>query len=310
MNTEPSYAWETWIWQGKVVLDFNGRPMQDIHALPATISSREQGCYLESMFREDPRITYHEILSRMPVTHHKPAVTGHSISQRRYYFRLQAGCIDWVPSERNREQTTFKDFSEQMEKILPPSCLVANSTEGFRDLTEAEIQQIKSGRKQAKSKREDSSHASPSIGGISAAKAPGGKSSAGSFFPRDKDGNQGVPLHEPPDHTKNDGASQAVDVPSVPQGVASGLCGPDRQSMIPRAAQLTTQSRNKTIPDTSSDTVEHNGRSESTDWERDSRQWDGDDEENENMYFEQFFAEPDESLFAHWPLTLYEYERS
>ncbi|KAI4108607.1 MAG: hypothetical protein LQ339_002123 [Xanthoria mediterranea] len=142
LESEPSDPWEVLTWHGKIVLDFEGRPMPYIPALPATIGSIEEGCFLECMFREDPRITMHDFRSRMPVTHppmhYKPAVEPVVVNSRRYRFRLQAGCINWAAGE------TSSEYRVQMEKLIPSSCLRANSTYDHRDLTKNEMRDLRS----------------------------------------------------------------------------------------------------------------------------------------------------------------------
>lgn len=46
-ETEPNYPVKMWVWRGIVVLDHRGQPLLDYEALPATISSKENGCFLE-----------------------------------------------------------------------------------------------------------------------------------------------------------------------------------------------------------------------------------------------------------------------
>ncbi|KAL8737611.1 MAG: hypothetical protein Q9181_001512 [Wetmoreana brouardii] len=139
-HTEPTYQVTDWVWHGSVVLDYLGHPILDYTALPATIGSEETGCFLEGMWREDPRITWADFSARMPVSHppmHYHAVVDYrTYSMRRSRFRLQAACISWIEREGTNE------VRAQIENILPPECLQDNSTRGFRDLTKYEMKKV------------------------------------------------------------------------------------------------------------------------------------------------------------------------
>ncbi|KAL8705109.1 MAG: hypothetical protein Q9201_001754 [Fulgogasparrea decipioides] len=139
-HTEPTYQVTHWVWHGTVVLDYQGHPILDYAALPATIGSEEIGCFLEGMWREDPRITWADFSARMPVSH--PPLHYHTVvdyrtySMRRSRFRLQAACISWIEREGSNE------VRAQIEKFLPSECLQNNSTRGFRDLTKYEMKKV------------------------------------------------------------------------------------------------------------------------------------------------------------------------
>ncbi|KAI4213767.1 MAG: hypothetical protein LQ351_003733 [Letrouitia transgressa] len=98
-STEPTYHVPIWIWQGSVILDHEMIPLLDFKDLPATISSHEDGCILEGMIREDPRISDRDIAVRMPwvYTYPKlePVVGPDAVALRRASFRNSAGCASW-----------------------------------------------------------------------------------------------------------------------------------------------------------------------------------------------------------------------
>ncbi|KAL8646351.1 MAG: hypothetical protein Q9210_006190 [Variospora velana] len=159
--TEPRYPVETWIWHGFIVLDYDGYPMRAFQALPATICSKEDGCFLEGMFREDPRITWDDIIARVPWKEvpraapspsetpslYEPMVDFHPMSMRRARFRNQAACISWKPREGSDK------LRKVMESYLPPDCVARNSTRGFRDFTDVEVAEITTAGKGTKPER-------------------------------------------------------------------------------------------------------------------------------------------------------------
>ena len=150
-ETEPSDAVPVWVWNGSVVLDFDGIPQLAFKNLPATISSREDGCILEGMTREDPRIISKDLSARMPWAVFsgklQPLVRPKAISMRRQRFRIAAGCISW-----NERQDT-KYVKEFIDRVLPPRCKTENSTRSFRDLTLYERKQLELDRRGSRPER-------------------------------------------------------------------------------------------------------------------------------------------------------------
>ncbi|KAL8750047.1 MAG: hypothetical protein Q9184_006567 [Pyrenodesmia sp. 2 TL-2023] len=137
-EAEPTYRVGTWIWRDNVVLDFDGIPMRDFRALPATISSIEDGGFLEGMCREDPRISWKDIRARLPVRHSpmtnpKPVLLATAVAMRRVRYRESSACIAW------KSRQGSDDLRVQIEALLPRRCLRANST---RSLTNEEIEAI------------------------------------------------------------------------------------------------------------------------------------------------------------------------
>ncbi|KAI4265790.1 MAG: hypothetical protein L6R35_007037, partial [Caloplaca aegaea] len=160
-ETEPSYPVETWIWHGYIMLDYDGYPMRAFQALPATISSKEDGCFLEGMFREDPRIMWDDIIARVPWKEvpraapspsetpslYEPIIDFHAMSMRCARFRNQAACISW------KRRGGSDKLREVMESYLPPDCVASNSTRGFRDFTDVEVAEINKAGKGTKPER-------------------------------------------------------------------------------------------------------------------------------------------------------------
>ncbi|KAL8750186.1 MAG: hypothetical protein Q9184_006514 [Pyrenodesmia sp. 2 TL-2023] len=145
--TEPTYPINIWVWRGIIVLDYKGLPLRDFKSIPATLSSEEDGCFLEGMSREDPRAAWKDFCARMPVRNpgpapqppglYEPVMNDTGAAMRRLRFRMSAGCIAWKPRQGSKE------IGKQIQAHLPPECLRANSTRGLqRDLTQEEIHSI------------------------------------------------------------------------------------------------------------------------------------------------------------------------
>ncbi len=104
-----------------MVLDYNGNPLRNFRALPATISSKEDGCFLEGMLREDPRMSWDDMAARMPwreiadptlppSSYHlqfMPCVSNNTGGMRRLRFRVHAGCIAWTEREGSENLQTL-----------------------------------------------------------------------------------------------------------------------------------------------------------------------------------------------------------
>ncbi|KAI4248662.1 MAG: hypothetical protein LQ352_005869 [Teloschistes flavicans] len=140
-ENEPDYEVPIWIFHGHVVLDVHGQSVLDYQALPTTISSKEDGCFLEGMFREDPRMGWVDFAARMPITHPpmmiETVVTFQAIAMRQWRFRLQAACPSWT------QRDASVNMQAQIERLVPRECLAANSTKEFRDLMPIEMRQVK-----------------------------------------------------------------------------------------------------------------------------------------------------------------------
>ncbi|KAL8685905.1 MAG: hypothetical protein Q9218_007475 [Villophora microphyllina] len=132
-ENEPKDLVPIWVWHGQVVLDYLGQSVLNYRCLPTTISSKEEGCFLEGMFREDPRMGWVDFAARMPVTHppllYDTVVNFQAMAMRQSRFRLLAACPSWTQRDGS------KDMLARMKQFLPPECLYANSLRGFRDLT-------------------------------------------------------------------------------------------------------------------------------------------------------------------------------
>ncbi|KAL9056171.1 MAG: hypothetical protein Q9206_002857 [Seirophora lacunosa] len=149
-ETEPTDPIGNWVWHGFLVLDHHGIPLRAFETLPAAISSKEDGCFLEGMFREDSRISWEDIIARVPYKEvprpsaspeetpvlYEAVVKHHPMSVRCSRFRKQAACISWKPREGSDK------LRRHLESYLPPECVAINSTRSFRDLTDLEVAEI------------------------------------------------------------------------------------------------------------------------------------------------------------------------
>ncbi|MCJ1422810.1 hypothetical protein MMC29_000690 [Sticta canariensis] len=142
----PSKTPETWMYRGKIVLDPSNDPVQKWDEIPLVLSSAYEGYDMEVVRRLNPKISFRDFRARMPRSFmkgetRKKAWASSTLSMRNSRFRLAACCLAWD----NREGSdTLKEY---LDMLLPPECIAANSTEGFRDLTAYEVKEAKAGNK-------------------------------------------------------------------------------------------------------------------------------------------------------------------
>ncbi|KAL9579675.1 MAG: hypothetical protein Q9212_004969 [Teloschistes hypoglaucus] len=151
-NTEPDYEVPIWIHRGYVVLDVHGQGVLDYKDLPTTLGSREDGCFIEGMFRQDPRIGWTDFAARMPIVHPPmildTVLTFQAMAMRQWRFRLQAACPSWT------QRDASINMQAQIERLVPRQFLVANCLRGFRDLNSAEQEEVKAnGKKRPRRRR-------------------------------------------------------------------------------------------------------------------------------------------------------------
>ena len=97
---------------------------------------------MEVVRRLSPKITFRSSRARMPRfvmigSILKNAGILNILSMRKTRFRLAARCLAWTDREGSNVLKAFLD------KILPPACRQAHSTESFRDFTEYAVAQAK-----------------------------------------------------------------------------------------------------------------------------------------------------------------------
>ena len=129
---------DVWTEDNRVVLDGNNHAVNNFEEIPWTCSTEMEGWLMEAIQRQNPYISISDFVARMPHTRgsaNKPlkpfGITTYS--NRTGRFRKKAGCL----SLKKRAGTDA--LKEYLTSLIPKSCLDANSTRAFRDLTTNEI---------------------------------------------------------------------------------------------------------------------------------------------------------------------------
>lgn len=141
--TNPEYNLGFMYFDGLLVIDHEGQPLQPFRGIPLTLSSKLEGWRAEAIRRSDPRIRHMDLLVRMPVKV-EPAANGiltrqalvkiNAVVGRQNRFREQAGAISWGrPTARKA-----RDF---LWSLLPQHCR-DNNLALPRDLTKQERWQL------------------------------------------------------------------------------------------------------------------------------------------------------------------------
>ena len=138
-----------WYQDNRIVLDGDNHPIKQYREIPAVCSSEMEGWLMVAIRRLNPSITTQDFRARMPHFRSlKPngqgekkqwSLQAHSMRQTR--FQSKAGCL---ALESRAGSDTIKEY---LMRLLPADCKARNSTEGFRDLTDAEVDAMKSANK-------------------------------------------------------------------------------------------------------------------------------------------------------------------
>ena len=139
-RSRDQYEVQTMRRYGKIVIGSDDLPVKDYRNMPDTISTAIEGFRLEAIERQDVRIKHQDFRSRM-VPHSINKVgdvieppSDNTLSARMRRFRTLACLYCWGV---DRDGSVLdKDF---VEKKLPRTCKLANSTKGFRDLYKHEL---------------------------------------------------------------------------------------------------------------------------------------------------------------------------
>ena len=110
------------------------RPILNYPEIPKTLSSAEKGWSLEAMSRLNEFIRLEDFRDRMPFDN-RPDIK--SLSMRRSRYRWSSGSLAWTTREGS------KAIEEYLNKLIPKQLLLANTTRGFRDLTDDEVEAMK-----------------------------------------------------------------------------------------------------------------------------------------------------------------------
>ena len=138
-----------WYQGNRIVLDGDNHPVRQYTEIPAVCSSEMEGWLMVAIRRLNPSITTQDLRARMP--HFRTlksngegerkqwSLQAHSMRQTRFQFK--AGCLALEPRAGS---DTIKKY---LMDLLPAHCKARNSTEGFRDLTDTEVEAMKSANK-------------------------------------------------------------------------------------------------------------------------------------------------------------------
>lgn len=134
-----TYKLKNWYYNGKLVVDRNKDIVRKFRNIPDVLSSQYPGAFLEAIKREDRRISYIDILARMPskikidigngLYTEKALYCSTTLLRRSTNFRLRAGILCWARNDVNKAMERF------LEENLPQDLKDLNTTFGFRDLT-------------------------------------------------------------------------------------------------------------------------------------------------------------------------------
>ena len=128
--------------RGQVVLAPDAtprRPVWDYPEIPKTLSSAEQGWSLEAMSRLNEFIQLEDFRDRMPPGDRCPNLR--TLSMRRSRYRWNSGTLSWSQRDGTRA------IKEYLDKLIPEHLLKENTTKGFRDLEDDEIEEMKAASK-------------------------------------------------------------------------------------------------------------------------------------------------------------------
>lgn len=131
---------------GRIVLDNEHNPIRLWKEIPLVLSSAYEGYDMEVVRRLNPNITFQDFRARMPRfitigTTRKDALGKSTLSMRNSRFRLGACCLAWDDRQGSANIKAYID------ELLADIDLANNSTEGFRDLTPAEVELAKAANK-------------------------------------------------------------------------------------------------------------------------------------------------------------------
>lgn len=110
------------------------RPILDYPEIPFTLSSKTEGWLLEAICRLNEFIILQDLRDRMP---YDKQTRDNRLSMKRSRYRWKSGSLSWNLREGRGAIKAYLD------KLIPEHLLKDNTTEGFRDLEEHEIAEMK-----------------------------------------------------------------------------------------------------------------------------------------------------------------------
>ena len=122
------------MWNGRVVLDYRGKPIRDL-ILPLTISSKigEEEARLAAMLRSDTSIGWGDIFARIfrrDDTLEKVQVVRNKLNMRLVRFHVTARLISWNP------RTGSEALKAYLLSIMTAEMIAKNTTKGLSDCFE------------------------------------------------------------------------------------------------------------------------------------------------------------------------------
>ncbi|MCJ1393449.1 hypothetical protein MMC18_006324 [Xylographa bjoerkii] len=140
----PDHTVKYWMDDGRVVLDKDNHRVRLFEDLPQTCSSEMEGWEIEAIQRLDPRISYFDILARMPNerlitgTTYQGQFSANALNMRAGRFREKNGLLCWVTRLGTGTKNQF------LKALYPKRCLALNYCEDFPvKLSENDLKEMK-----------------------------------------------------------------------------------------------------------------------------------------------------------------------
>ncbi|KAL8757202.1 MAG: hypothetical protein Q9199_002387 [Rusavskia elegans] len=145
------YDPEFWYDLGRIVLDTKNHPLKLWRELPLTISGQCEGYRMETWRRLNTRITMNDLRARMPHQTCKgkgkvsKIIKTPMLANRMSRDRMMYGLKAWDP----KQGSDIKQYRmmQTMPDVIQRMLIRTNSTRGYRDLTEAEVDYVDLGNK-------------------------------------------------------------------------------------------------------------------------------------------------------------------
>ena len=176
-QNNPNYDVEALTYKNRLVLDWKGDLIRRFIELPATISSNVEGWRTEAWVRNDPRVTYGDIVARMRTkegAHGRvPIFDNRALATRTSNFRDHAGSVSW------RDRASQARYRAFMDNLRTPAQRANNMTTDL-DLTPAQRAAFYSMSRKLVSRRVTAGNAVPSTSSnVAGSSKPGASRSHG-----------------------------------------------------------------------------------------------------------------------------------
>ncbi|KAK0512584.1 hypothetical protein JMJ35_004601 [Cladonia borealis] len=133
-----------WRHNGRLVIDYWLRPLQNFQDIPPVLSSEYEGEFMEPTQRGNKRIKHTDFRQRMPPFisrqgEPRPVTSANNLAKRNRFFRNKAGAIPWT--KRDKSSARIKDYIDSVHAQQRPGRR-GNDTRGCQDLTREQIQEL------------------------------------------------------------------------------------------------------------------------------------------------------------------------